>query len=373
MTYYESDSLPRAPRMPDPGWLPDPARTDLERYWDGLSWTPRTRDRVTKLERIPMAPVAPARPQRRAGGRRLGGLVAIMVLLAAVYWAVGREGMLPAGAPLADDLVQHQPAAPEVPYPTFGSTDFVKYLAASMIAQEESIDITYWTQVAGLTLPAVTDAMHEVLTQNPYVFANAWAYSIGTGASSVSPDYTYAADVAEGRRVATQAAVAAGLDSLGVTADTPADEAARAIHDYIADAATYDFVAYEEIQGDPEASSARINQSQEAYGILVAGTAVCNGYAQAFQAMADAVGLETVIVTGEASSGVTTGGHAWNRVLVDGEWKTVDVTWDDRDDVGDTSHDFFLIDNNAEVLETRTADLDWAVDESLGLFGRGVG
>ena len=44
------DRRPVTPRLPDAGWLPDPASYDIERYWDGSRWTQRTRDRATGIE-----------------------------------------------------------------------------------------------------------------------------------------------------------------------------------------------------------------------------------------------------------------------------------------------------------------------------------
>jgi len=58
-----------------------------------------------------------------------------------------------------------------------------------------------------------------------------------------------------------------------------------------------------------------------AYGALVAKSCVCQGYALAFSAILNAIGIE--------SNYAHTDNHVWNRVLVDGSWYHVDVTWDD--------------------------------------------
>ena len=372
MTFQGGSPPPSAARLPEPGWLPDPARTDLERYWDGWSWTSRTRDRVSKIERVLYnpsaynpAPWAPAKPKRRS---RLGPLLALLAVVLVAYGVLGYMGRLPASAPYAQQLEQEPPVASDVAYPVFGSTELVQHLARAMVAQEQSIDVSYWMTVQGVSESELSDALLEVSAQNPYIYANAWTVVTQGPKVWVEPEYTYSDSDAEGRRAATQAVVTSSLASLGITAATPARDAVKAIHDFIARQATYDHTAYEEITADAAATSPRIDQSQEAYGILVAGTAVCNGYAKAFQAMAQAAGLQSVIVTGTAT-GLTTGSHAWNRVLVDGEWLTVDVTWDDGDSQGPTRYDYFLVDNNAAVLGTRFADADWVVDSNLGNYG----
>lgn len=49
---------------------------------------------------------------------------------------------------------------------------------------------------------------------------------------------------------------------------------------------------------------------------------VCDANAQAFQAMAEAIGLRSVIMNGEARGE----GHAWNAVCINGSWYIVDST-----------------------------------------------
>ena len=86
-----------------------------------------------------------------------------------------------------------------------------------------------------------------------------------------------------------------------------------AIYEYLLTRCSYGFL--EENEDD----------SYNVYGALLEGTAVCNGYAQAFMLLASCCGLECEMVYG------TAGGesHAWNSVKLDGEWYMVDATWDD--------------------------------------------
>ncbi len=62
-----------------------------------------------------------------------------------------------------------------------------------------------------------------------------------------------------------------------------------------------------------------------AYGALVNGQAVCEGYAKAYAVLCRKIGLSCRTVSG-TSKGV---GHLWNMVKLDGKWYHVDVTWDD--------------------------------------------
>lgn len=64
-----------------------------------------------------------------------------------------------------------------------------------------------------------------------------------------------------------------------------------------------------------------------AYGALVEGDAVCDGYAKAYQYLLYKVGIKAHLATGTTNSG----GHAWNLVQLDGDWYYTDPTWDDTE------------------------------------------
>lgn len=85
-----------------------------------------------------------------------------------------------------------------------------------------------------------------------------------------------------------------------------------------------------------------------AYGALIDGCAVCDGYSCAAKAILDRLGVECDFVTGVCTNG---GGHAWNLVLVDGNWYQLDVTWND----GISGDDFFLVTDDY-MKESRTWD-----------------
>lgn len=79
------------------------------------------------------------------------------------------------------------------------------------------------------------------------------------------------------------------------------------IHDLLSVNGTYD-CTYERYTG---------------YEMLDGGTAVCQGYAEAFQMYMDLLNVPCVIATSDEQE------HAWNMVKLDGNWYHIDVTWDD--------------------------------------------
>lgn len=66
-------------------------------------------------------------------------------------------------------------------------------------------------------------------------------------------------------------------------------------------------------------TDAKYNQSS--CSGLVEKATVCMGYAASFQLLMNRVGIETIVVSSS--------GHAWNEIKLDGNWYVVDVTWDD--------------------------------------------
>ncbi len=96
----------------------------------------------------------------------------------------------------------------------------------------------------------------------------------------------------------------------------------KQVHDYLIDNITYD-------------SDSNLDMSHGIYGALVNNLAVCDGYAKSFKYVLDNLGISCVEVcgVGENSNGDIEN-HAWNYVLLNGQWYAVDVTWDDPIIVG---------------------------------------
>lgn len=102
-------------------------------------------------------------------------------------------------------------------------------------------------------------------------------------------------------------------------------EKLRSIHDGLSKRVSYDDAAVQNPEGNPH--------SWDAYGALIKGKAVCEGYAEAFKLLCDREGIPCVLIVGD---GVGQGGtgepHMWNAVYMDDQkqWYAVDVTWDDQ-------------------------------------------
>ena len=118
------------------------------------------------------------------------------------------------------------------------------------------------------------------------------------------------------------------------------------VHDYIIDHAQYDF------QG---MASDDYGLWQTAYGVLVQGNAVCEGYADGFQLVMQQLGIPCGVCSGNTEEGP----HAWNWVSLNGTYYWIDVTWDDPSseysDEECLSHKYFLFDDEL-LSRSRTID-----------------
>ncbi|MBR5246570.1 MAG: hypothetical protein IKV25_04275 [Clostridia bacterium] len=102
-------------------------------------------------------------------------------------------------------------------------------------------------------------------------------------------------------------------------------EKVKSIHDYLANNIVYDNTLAEPNIFD-------------AYGALITGICVCEGYAEAFKLLCDREGIPCITVVGTGNGGA----HKWNMVLMeDNEWYTLDATWDDQ--TSNIYYSYFLI------------------------------
>mgnify|MGYP004571363665 CR=1 FL=1 len=73
--------------------------------------------------------------------------------------------------------------------------------------------------------------------------------------------------------------------------------------------------------------------AHNAFGAIVDGKCVCEGYAKAFQYLCYQAGIQCLMAVGTGNNPSTGSqeSHAWNVVLIGGKYYHVDATWDDSD------------------------------------------
>ena len=136
-----------------------------------------------------------------------------------------------------------------------------------------------------------------------YHLGNSLNVSTGSCIISISPSYLSGTDKAKYDEAVDKFVALAS----GATSDY---EKSLILHDALIKSITYDLTA-------PNAHNA--------YGALVDGRAVCEGYAEAYQILLEKVGIMSYVVRGMGNGE----SHAWNLVRLDGKYYYSDLTWDD--------------------------------------------
>ena len=118
-------------------------------------------------------------------------------------------------------------------------------------------------------------------------------------------------------------------------------EIIKKVHDFICSKSVYDHHANEYTYYD-----------YTAYGTLVKGLSVCQGYANAVYRRCKELGYKARIVTSDPYKGC----HAWNIVSLDGKYYFVDATWDDeiRDEGSGTDPYYFFLTNYEKSISEDT-------------------
>lgn len=131
------------------------------------------------------------------------------------------------------------------------------------------------------------------------------------------------------------------------------------VHDYIIDNAVYDN------DGAQEILDGGGGLYSSAYGCLIQGKAVCQGYADAFQLIMNRLGIECGIATGSTDRG----DHAWNYVKLDDGYYWIDLTWDDPSMENNENiilHNYFLL-NDEIFMKGRIPDAPDSLPECLSM------
>ncbi len=115
------------------------------------------------------------------------------------------------------------------------------------------------------------------------------------------------------------------------------------LHDYLCENVVYDYTF----------SSG--NMAYTAYGALVNGVAVCEGYSRAMQLLCDEIGIPCALVYGN-SKGYD---HMWNVIDPGDGWYHLDVTWDDTviSNNNYTRYAYFNLTEKQIQLEHTLADI----------------
>jgi len=229
----------------------------------------------------------------------------------------------------------------------------------------------------------------DMLSVNVGRRSGEYVVNIGTGRTDTymrNKDANIAAQVTE-YTAKLEAVVAEAREKAGPAPSVK--DIAKAANDAVCDAVTYDFC--DDADGNATEASKYI---RTAYGALVNGKAVCEGYARLYKAVLNKLGVACELVSGYYIDGEAFEPHMWNYVQdEEGRWYAVDVTMNDghRLQMGgiETTYDkyfwqtyeIFAVDHFEDgVVSSVEYDMPypelyrfWKTPTSSGLFDSGYG
>ncbi|MDO5559192.1 MAG: transglutaminase domain-containing protein [Oscillospiraceae bacterium] len=204
---------------------------------------------------------------------------------------------------------------------------------------DNQIDITSYDVLVD-DFQTLNNALNEVLCEPEMFFVNISKSSCGAGYDDqgrfilTSIKFTYANELEPSQQYVKQLRDKADeIISRTITDGMTDLEKALKLHDYLV------LNSYYDVEGKKE----NLNGGSSAYDIIVDGSGICQGYAQAYKYLLQKVGINAAVVSS------TDMVHAWNLVEIDGQWYHVDVTWDDPvpDTAGRVSHSYFMLSDQA--------------------------
>lgn len=232
-----------------------------------------------------------------------------------------------------------------------------EYIAFQMLDTVEAIDISGFPEAADTKL--VIDAFFEAQYQNPLILG-VQGGSINTKERVLNVNYDFDRSETAQRQEKIRDKVG-GIVQKIITDDMSDLEKEMAINSYLCENSRYDDAALENAE---QYGFKRVDEefydSFTAYGILVDGVGVCASYSAAFKLLADAAGLDSIVVTGYLDGSVP---HAWNKVRLDDSWYIVDATNNDNDvisnallNLSDAAAYGTLVENDSFVMDSNLYD-----------------
>ena len=225
----------------------------------------------------------------------------------------------------------------------------LELLEAALRAGQERVELSEYH----IRLDALVDVVNE-LNANPEFFYYEYArpyYNVETEEVQYV-ELVYREEYGAAELAALENAITKALASLLPGMDDL--QKALVLHDWLTQHVAYDYINY--LAGTvPEASYL-------AYGPLVMGVGVCEGYAKAYQLLLGRCGIDAVMVSSPSMN------HGWNLVKLGGSWYHVDVTWDDPtpDTLGKANHSYFLLSDAAiRSRDSGSGDRHYGWDGSI--------
>lgn len=213
------------------------------------------------------------------------------------------------------------------------------------------------TDISRESLCRVYDAVLTTMELQMYCPTRTYQYMYVESSGKVTeiiPQYKYTAEQTVQMRQDLENVTDNILSQL--TDEMTQTDKVRYFHDYIIGHCEYD----REVIGSTSEQIEYIMENSDydnAYGVLVKGTGVCEGYARTFRYLCERTGIDCELISGIADNVQ----HMWNMVNIDGSWYHIDLTWDDPivnndpEDCNNIRYDYFNL-NDEQISQSHEPD-----------------
>lgn len=190
----------------------------------------------------------------------------------------------------------------------------------------------------------IDKAFNCVMADHPLIFySNGYMYTKYTDQDKIVkiefiPAYTMTKDQAEKEMVRVEEYREAFLKGIKMSED-----------EYTKIKYTYEFIIMN-TEYDVNAP-----ENQNILSVFKYGKSVCQGYAKAFQYLAESLGIQSTLVVGYVGDNE---GHAWNMVKCRGQYYYIDCTWGDSSYLENTQSTSGIEGINYDYLNITTSELE---------------
>lgn len=161
----------------------------------------------------------------------------------------------------------------------------------------------------------IENVFRAVLYDHPelYFLNLSWKYKADRGGTTIAPQYTYKPD----EIVEIDKRIKAKFEKVFARVINSKDEFAKVlmVHDYICTTVKYD---------------AEADTSFNILGPFFKGHSACQGIAMMAKYLFDYIGIKSIFIYGKAVGEGHSEGHGWNKVMINGNWYNIDITFDLR-------------------------------------------
>ena len=240
-----------------------------------------------------------------------------------------------------------------------------EYLAINMLNAKSTIDISDFPESEDSEYLA--DAWMEAIYQNPLILGAEGA-SVSNDGKTLYVTYEYDAKTIKAKQEEIKQAIPRIIDEI-ITEGMSELDKELAINKYLCDTAEYDMDALANAEKNEFAYvDDEFLDSFNPYGILINKIGVCASYSASFKLLADAAGIDCIVVTGYLEGTLP---HAWNKVKVDGKWHIVDSTNNDNEvlfnallNLSDQAAGKVLVEDDLFVMDSKISSYAAPTEES---------